>query len=70
MAKFQYEQTEQQDDRVHVTVDGRYSLTIIRSDEGLIIDVWPIQNGEFWDHPYDSFQVFDNDVVSLEQADD
>lgn len=70
MAKFEFEPCPGQDDRCFVTVDGRYCLTIIRTDEGLIVDVWPIQNGQHWDHPYDSFQVFDNDVVSLEQAAD
>jgi len=70
MAKFEHERLPTQDDRFFVTVDDRYSLTIIRTDEGLIVDVWPIENGQIWDHPYDSFQVFDNDVDSLGQADD
>ena len=57
------------EDRVFVTVDGRYSLTIIRADEGLIVDVWPIENGEYWNVPYTSLQVFDNDVPPLSELD-
>ena len=32
-----------------VKIDDRYELAIIRTDEGLIVDVWPINNGEYWD---------------------
>jgi hypothetical protein len=63
MAKFEFEQIPGRDDRCFVKVDDRYEIAFIRTDEGLIVDVWPIDAGEIWDHPYDSFQVFDNDTL-------
>lgn len=63
MAKFQCDQTE--DDQVYLTVDDRYSLTIIRTDEGIIVDVWPIENGEYWDTPFTSVKVLDSDVAIM-----
>jgi hypothetical protein len=68
MAKFEHEQVAGLDDRFFVTIDNRYELSIIRTDEGLIVDVWPINQGEYWDAPYDSFQVFDADTVVDEDA--
>jgi hypothetical protein len=63
LAEFEYERIEGLSDRCFVTIDKRYHLAIIRTDEGIIVDVWPIDSGETWDHPYDSFQVFDNDTA-------
>jgi hypothetical protein len=68
ISKFEYEQVEGLGDRCFVKIDDRYELAIIRTDAGLIIDVWPINNGEYWDFPYDSLQVFDGDTTLDEET--
>jgi hypothetical protein len=53
-------------DRAIVNVDGKYSVAIIRTDEGLVIDVLPMD----WDNPVETFTVWDHDVATLENQDD
>jgi hypothetical protein len=59
MATFEFEKIDGLDDRAFVDVDGKYTIAIIRTDEGLIIDVWP----EDWDAPIDTLGVCDADTV-------
>ena len=69
VSKFEYEKVEGLSDRCFVKIDDRYELSIIRTAEGLIVDCWPINNGEYWDSPYDSFQVFDSDTTVDDDTD-
>jgi hypothetical protein len=48
------------DDRIHVNTDG-YSVVIIRTDEGLVVDIWD-GNDPDADAPVASTYVFDNDM--------
>ena len=57
MAKFDFELSDHRLDRAFVTVDGRFDVAIIRTDDGLAIEVYPITDGEAWDDPFDSFEV-------------
>lgn len=64
-AKFKYEQDPdpQWDDRCFVTVDKRYTMAIVRTHEGIEIDVWPINDGEVWDMPCRRIQILDGDTA-------
>jgi hypothetical protein len=63
MSTFAFEQIDGLPDRAFVEVDGRYSVVLIRTDEGIIIDVYP----KDWDCPIATMGVCDNDVAALEQ---
>lgn len=64
MSQFKFEEIDGQPDRSFVEVSGKYSVTIIRTDEGLIVDVWP----SGWDAPIDSLAVHDHDAEIEEEA--
>ena len=49
-------------DRVHVKVDGKFDVTIIRTPEGIVLDVYP----EGWDSPIETLTVWDDDVATAE----
>ncbi|MGE3818897.1 MAG: hypothetical protein AB7I30_05635 [Isosphaeraceae bacterium] len=53
-------------DRAFVEVDDRYSVTIIRTHEGLIVDVYPND----WDCPIATLGVCDNDVAEADRCDE
>jgi hypothetical protein len=53
-------------DRVFVMVDGTFGVAIIRTEEGIVIDVFP----KDWDSPIDTFTVWDDDIAGLENQDD
>jgi hypothetical protein len=59
MITFEFEQIEAVPDHAFIDVDGKYNVVIIRTDEGIIIDVYP----KGWDAPIDSMGVHDHDVV-------
>jgi hypothetical protein len=40
MAKFQYTLSEDDEDRAYITVDDVFDIHILRTEEGLIIDVY------------------------------
>jgi hypothetical protein len=63
MTTFEFEQIEGVPDRAFVEVDGKYSVVIVRTDEGITIDVYP----KDWDAPIDTMGVCDNDVTAMEQ---
>jgi hypothetical protein len=52
----------QWDDRRFVTIDGRYTMAIVRTHDGLLIDVWPINGGEVWDMPCTTVKILDTDT--------
>jgi hypothetical protein len=67
MTTFEFEhRAEDLPDRAFVEVDGKYSVAIIRTPEGLVIDVCPRD----WDFPVDTFTVWDDDVTALEKQDE
>ncbi len=46
-------------DRASVEVDGTHRIVIIRTGDGLLIDVYP----KDWDAPIDMLSVWDEDVA-------
>ena len=67
MATFTFEHRPQElPDHAIVEVDGKYSIAVIRTDEGLVIDVLP----KDWDWPVDTFTVWDDHVADLENQDE
>lgn len=50
------------EDRIYVTVDGKFELAIVRTPEGIDIHVYP----KDWDYPIDTFTVLDEDVPAAE----
>ena len=66
MSKFEINvQPDDFPDRVHVKVDGTFDVAIIRTPEGIVLDVYPAG----WDNPIDTMTVWDEDVVAAEGED-
>lgn len=51
-------------DRAWVLVDGKYDVTLIRTEEGMVIDVYP----KGWIEPIGTMTVWDEEVAELEHA--
>lgn len=63
MATFDIEhQADENPDRVYVMVDGKFDVAVIRTPEGIVIDVYP----KDWMEPLDSFTVWDDDVTAAD----
>jgi hypothetical protein len=67
MTKFTIEHDADLPDRVSVTVDGRFLAALIRTGDGLSINVYPITGGEVWDDPCDRFEVDEDEIRELEK---
>lgn len=63
MAEFEIERSDDTN-RIYIAVDGKFDVVLIRTDEGLIVDVFPFQEL----HSVASTYAFDSDVESNEQA--
>jgi hypothetical protein len=61
VATFETEQVEDLPDRFYVLVDGKFDVVIIRTVEGLVIDVYPKE----WMEPIDTFTVWEDAVDAL-----
>jgi hypothetical protein len=70
MKKFNIQYDNDRPDRVFVAVDNRFDVAIIRSEDGLRIQVFPIIDGEVWDDPFERFEVDENAIRELEAAHD
>jgi hypothetical protein len=67
MTKFQYELSDHRLDRAFVTVDDRFDVAIIRTENGLRIEVYPITGGQVWDDPRGRFEVDEEQIRELER---
>jgi hypothetical protein len=65
MAEFKYEQDPdpQWDDRRFVTIDERYTMAIVRTHNGIRIDIWPMNEGRVWDMPCRMIEILDSDTA-------
>jgi hypothetical protein len=65
MAEFEYSQDPdpQWNDRCFLAVDNRYTMSIVRTHNGIEIDVWPINEGKVWDMPFSMIQILDSDTA-------
>jgi hypothetical protein len=67
MTKFRCEPIAHLPDRAIVTVDNRFDIAIIRTGDGLTIEVYLITDGEPWDDPFERFAVDEEEIRHLEQ---
>ena len=64
-ARFEIEHDPQENpDRAYVLVDGKFDVAILRTGEGIVIDVYP----KDWIDPIDTMTVWDEQVAELERA--
>ena len=66
MTRFNIEQLTDLPDRIYVEIDRRFDVTIIRTESGLELRIYPRTGGELWDAPFDIFQVNERDIEALE----
>jgi hypothetical protein len=70
MTRFNIEQITEQPDRIFVEIDRRFDITIVRTEEGLELHVYPRTDGELWDAPFTTFVVDEAEIHALEVADE
>jgi hypothetical protein len=69
MTAFQFNVTS---DRATVDIDNRFRVGISKNarppmaSAQLLLDVYPILDGEIWDEPYESFAVDEARIIELE----
>jgi hypothetical protein len=66
MAKFNIQYSGDRPDHVFVAIDNRFDVALIRTEEGLRINVFPITDGQVWDDPVERFEVSESEVQELE----
>ena len=54
-------------DHVFLTLDDRFDIALIRTGDGLRIEVFPITDGQVWDNPFDRFEVDEEAIRELER---
>ena len=67
MTKFNIQHVTDRPDRVFVAIDDRLDVAIIRTADGLKVEVYPIADGEIWVDPYDRFEVDEGQIRELER---
>jgi hypothetical protein len=67
MTKFNIQHSGDRPDRVFVAIDNRFDVSIIRTEGGLHLQVYPITDGQVWDDPVARFEVDDDEVRALEE---
>jgi hypothetical protein len=67
MKKFNIQYDNDLPDRVFVAIDNRFHVAVIRTEDGLRIQVFPITDGEVWDDAFERFEVDEDEVRALEE---
>jgi hypothetical protein len=67
MTKFSIQHNTGLSDRVFVSLDDRFDVSLIRTAHGLRIEVYPITDGEVWCDPSNAFEVHEDEVRELER---
>lgn len=67
MTRFHTQHNTDMPDRVCVVIDDRLDVTLIRTEDGLKIEVYPITGGQVWDDPFDRFAVDEDEIRELER---
>ncbi len=67
MTKFNIQHMTDRPDRVFVAIADRFEVAVIRTADGLKIEVYPITDGEIWDDPCDRFEVDEGEIRELER---
>jgi hypothetical protein len=66
IAKFTTRHDADLPDHVFVTLDERFDVTLIRTRDGLKIEVYPITDGDPWDDPCARLKVDESEIRELE----
>jgi hypothetical protein len=53
------------DDRVYLSVNNLFEVRIVRTDEGIVIDVFPSDDSVQFDEPVATTYAYDNEVTSI-----
>jgi hypothetical protein len=56
----------EQPDTIHVDVARRFNVTIVRTETGLEMRVYPRTDGELWDAPFTTLEVDEAEIAALE----
>jgi hypothetical protein len=67
MTKFHTQHNTEMPDRVCVVINDRLDVTLIRTDDGLKIEVYPLTGGQVWDDPFGRFYVDEEEIRELER---
>lgn len=67
MTHFAIEQITEQPDRIFVEIDRRFDVTIVRTESGLDLHIYPRTDGELWDAPFTTLTVDEAEILALEQ---
>ena len=70
MTKFSIQHSDDRPDRVFVSIDNRFDVAVIRSEDGIRIAVIPITDGEAWAATVVRFEVYESDIRDLEAGHD
>jgi hypothetical protein len=68
MTTFNIEMITDQHDRVFVEVDRRFDVTIVRTETGLELRIYPRTDGALWNDPFITFEVDEAEITALETA--
>lgn len=66
MTQFIIEQHTDRPDRVFVEINRRFDVAIIRTDAGLVLEIYPRTDGELWVEPFTTFTVNETEIIDLE----
>jgi hypothetical protein len=67
IAKFSTRHDARLPDHAFVTLDDRFEIALIRTRDGLKIEVYPSTGGEVWNDPFDRFEVDEDEIRELER---
>jgi hypothetical protein len=67
MTKLSIQHNTLRPDRVCIALDNRFDVVLIRTDDGLSIEVYPITDGQVWDDPCDRFEIDESEIRALEE---
>jgi hypothetical protein len=67
MTHFTIDQRTDQPDQIDVELDRRFTITIIRTSEGIELRVYPRTEGLLWDEAFTTFGVDEKEIIALEE---
>jgi hypothetical protein len=67
MTKFNIQTNTGLSDRAIVAIGDRFDVVLIRTADGLKIEVYPITDGDAWDDPFERFEIDESEIRKLEE---
>ena len=65
--KWNVQHDHERPDRVFVMLDNRFDVALIRTREGLTLEVSPVTDDEVWDDPVERFEVGEEEMTNMER---